>query len=165
MLCSPSPAARAGHQLIPFSLLWTGANRLQASGPEPRHIQMWFPGQHPPQARYPSASGGVERGRGCGEHPSEPCSAGGCSQLLTPSHLSLPGGGQVEVKSEKLDFKDKVQSKIGSLDNISHVPGGGNKKVKAPWGRVCCSGREGTGDRAVALLPGCPCVPPLRPAG
>jgi len=39
----------------------------------------------------------------------------------------------VEVKSEKLDFKDKVQSKIGSLDNISHVPGGGNKKVKGRW--------------------------------
>jgi hypothetical protein len=36
----------------------------------------------------------------------------------------------VEVKSEKLDFKDRVQSKIGSLDNITHVPGGGNKKVK-----------------------------------
>lgn len=40
----------------------------------------------------------------------------------------------MEVKSEKLDFKDKVQSKIGSLDNISHVPGGGNKKVEGPWG-------------------------------
>lgn len=39
----------------------------------------------------------------------------------------------MEVKSEKLDFKDKVQSKIGSLDNISHVPGGGNKKVKGQW--------------------------------
>lgn len=39
----------------------------------------------------------------------------------------------MEVKSEKLDFKDKVQSKIGSLDNISHVPGGGNKKVKGCW--------------------------------
>lgn len=47
----------------------------------------------------------------------------------------------MEVKSEKLDFKDKVQSKIGSLDNISHVPGGGNKKVKGHWveKRRCCS--------------------------
>jgi len=36
----------------------------------------------------------------------------------------------VEVKSEKLDFKDRVQSKIGSLDNITHVPGGGNKKIE-----------------------------------
>lgn len=50
------------------------------------------------------------------------------------AHFSL-GGGLVEVKSEKLDFKDKVQSKIGSLDNITHVPGGGNKKVKTFF---CC---------------------------
>lgn len=41
----------------------------------------------------------------------------------------------MEVKSEKLDFKDRVQSKIGSLDNITHVPGGGNKKVNGDkWG-------------------------------
>ena len=57
--------------------------------------------------------------------------------------LCVPGGGQVEVKSEKLDFKDRVQSKIGSLDNITHVPGGGNKKVKE-------AGRE-----EVALGGGC----------
>ncbi|MBN3290220.1 TAU protein, partial [Polypterus senegalus] len=37
-----------------------------------------------------------------------------------------PGGGNIEIKSEKMDFK--VQSKIGSLENIGHVPGGGNKK-------------------------------------
>ena len=42
----------------------------------------------------------------------------------------------MEVKSEKLDFKDRVQSKIGSLDNITHVPGGGTKKVKGQ-GRGC----------------------------
>lgn len=33
----------------------------------------------------------------------------------------------MEVKSEKLEF-DKIQSKIGSLDNITHTPGGGAKK-------------------------------------
>lgn len=49
---------------------------------------------------------------------------------VNPSLVSALGGGLVEVKSEKLDFKEKVQSKIGSLDNITHVPGGGNKKVK-----------------------------------
>lgn len=49
----------------------------------------------------------------------------------TEALCCVPGGGQVEVKSEKLDFKDRVQSKIGSLDNITHVPGGGNKKVGA----------------------------------
>lgn len=67
----------------------------------------------------------------------------------------------MEVKSEKLDFKDKVQSKIGSLDNISHVPGGGNKKVSvgvwgqgcpvSPAGSGCAQGRAG---RAGPLLPG-----------
>lgn len=49
----------------------------------------------------------------------------------------------MEVKSEKLDFKDRVQSKIGSLDNITHVPGGGNKKVKG-------AGQRGTA-RGVAV--------------
>lgn len=38
------------------------------------------------------------------------------------------GGGNIEIKNEKLEFK--VQSKIGSLDNIGHVPGGGQRKVK-----------------------------------
>lgn len=52
----------------------------------------------------------------------------------------VPGGGQVEVKSEKLDFKDRVQSKIGSLDNITHVPGGGNKKVKGTGQGGGCTG-------------------------
>lgn len=139
MLCSPSPPAPAGPQLIPFSSLpWAGANRLQASGPEPCDIQMWFPGQHPSQTRYLQAVlglGGVWRGAG-GDW-STPETLQCCSQLLTHlSPSSLPGGGQVEVKSEKLDFKDKVQSKIGSLDNISHVPGGGNKKVEGSWGEL-----------------------------
>ncbi|KAG2461132.1 TAU protein, partial [Polypterus senegalus] len=40
-----------------------------------------------------------------------------------------PGGGNIEIKSEKMDFK--VQSKIGSLENIGHVPGGGNKKIES----------------------------------
>jgi len=48
--------ARGGNELIAFSfLIRTGSNRLQASRPEPRDIQMWFPGQHPSQTRYPLA--------------------------------------------------------------------------------------------------------------
>lgn len=239
----PPQAARAGNELMAFSLLLrAGSNRLQARRPEPRHIQVWVPGQHPSQARYPPAAsgregwggaggegrhveqpperqrerwpagslpdplqsvcwcdprtpllcqhtrGGVRNKRGCwwlGEdglkrwdvcHPlgtlftPGPICPGSCvsqtpmGSLLLPfpwscpcaqprsaaaaaqpsalslrpgsspsSCSSLPGGGQVEVKSEKLDFKDKVQSKIGSLDNISHVPGGGNKKVTGHW--------------------------------
>lgn len=77
-----------------------------------------------------------------GAHPvlrkgeSHPLSKVGVHRVLHgphPRRLALPcvpGGGQVEVKSEKLDFKDRVQSKIGSLDNITHVPGGGNKKIE-----------------------------------
>lgn len=34
----------------------------------------------------------------------------------------------MEIKSEKVDFTT-IQSKVGSLENISHVPGGGKKKV------------------------------------
>lgn len=44
--------------------------------------------------------------------------------------LFSSGGGNVEIKNEKLEFK--VQSKIGSLDNIGHVPGGGQRKVRTP---------------------------------
>lgn len=61
----------------------------------------------------------------------------------------------MEVKSEKLDFKDRVQSKIGSLDNITHVPGGGNKKVKG-WGRGCnrvrCLSRRAEGPIWTGLM-------------
>lgn len=39
------------------------------------------------------------------------------------------GGGNVEIKSEKMDFK--VQSKIGSMDNVGHVAGGGGRKVNS----------------------------------
>lgn len=39
------------------------------------------------------------------------------------------GGGNVRIESVKLDFKDKAQAKIGSLDNAHHVPGGGNVMV------------------------------------
>lgn len=35
----------------------------------------------------------------------------------------------MEIKSEKLDFK--VQSKIGSMDNVGHVAGGGGRKVNS----------------------------------
>lgn len=41
--------------------------------------------------------------------------------------ICILGGGNVEIKSEKLDFKG--QSKVGSLENIGHVPKGGQKKV------------------------------------
>lgn len=42
----------------------------------------------------------------------------------------VAGGGNVRIESVKLDFKEKAQAKIGSLDNAHHIPGGGNIKVK-----------------------------------
>lgn len=47
--------------------------------------------------------------------------------------LFSSGGGNVEIKTEKLEFR--AQSKVGSLDNITHIPGGGVKKVRwwPPW--------------------------------
>lgn len=36
-------------------------------------------------------------------------------------------GGNVKVVTQKLEWK--VKSKVGSLDNVKHVPGGGNVKI------------------------------------
>uniref|UniRef100_A0A8C6Z9I3 Microtubule-associated protein n=1 Tax=Nothoprocta perdicaria TaxID=30464 RepID=A0A8C6Z9I3_NOTPE len=38
-------------------------------------------------------------------------------------------GGRVKIESVKLDFKEKAQAKVGSLENAHHVPGGGNVKI------------------------------------
>ena len=35
----------------------------------------------------------------------------------------------LQVESHKLDFKDKASSKVGSMDQAAHKPGGGAKKV------------------------------------
>lgn len=51
---------------------------------------------------------------------------------LTFDPASSSGGGNVEIKNEKVEFR--AQSKVGSLGNITHVPGGGVKKVR-PWRR------------------------------
>lgn len=48
--------------------------------------------------------------------------------------LFSSGGGNVEIKNEKLEFR--AQSKVGSLGNITHVPGGGVKKVRS-WPPSC----------------------------
>ena len=46
----------------------------------------------------------------------------------------------MRIESVKLDFKDKAQAKVGSLDNAHHIPGGGHVMVSAssmigrnPW--------------------------------
>lgn len=43
--------------------------------------------------------------------------------------MFLVGGGDIKIESHKVNFKDKAQSKVGSMDNVSHAPGGGNVKV------------------------------------
>lgn len=35
----------------------------------------------------------------------------------------------MRIESVKLDFKDKAQAKVGSLDNAHHTPGGGHIMV------------------------------------
>ena len=35
------------------------------------------------------------------------------------------GGGDVKIESQKLNFKEKAQAKVGSLDNVGHLPAGG----------------------------------------
>lgn len=45
-------------------------------------------------------------------------------------HLVL-GGGDVKIENQKLNFKEKAQAKVGSLDNVGHLPAGGTVKVGA----------------------------------
>ncbi|NXQ16258.1 MTAP2 protein, partial [Peucedramus taeniatus] len=80
----------------------------------------------------------------CGSRDNIKHSAGGgnVSSMDTLSHfplhhfnflicVSFPsvGGGRVKIESVKLDFKEKAQAKVGSLENAHHVPGGGNVKI------------------------------------
>ncbi|NWI15156.1 MTAP2 protein, partial [Crypturellus soui] len=55
-------------------------------------------------------------------------SPAGFQLLIFISFLCL-GGGRVKIESVKLDFKEKAQAKVGSLENAHHVPGGGNVKI------------------------------------
>ncbi|NWZ00210.1 MTAP2 protein, partial [Pomatorhinus ruficollis] len=80
----------------------------------------------------------------CGSRDNIKHSAGGgnVSSVDTLSHFLLHhfnflicvsfssvGGGRVKIESVKLDFKEKAQAKVGSLENAHHVPGGGNVKI------------------------------------
>nr|XP_014431310.1 microtubule-associated protein 4 isoform X3 [Pelodiscus sinensis] len=39
-----------------------------------------------------------------------------------------PGGGDVKIENQKLNFKEKAQAKVGSLDSAGHAPAGGTAK-------------------------------------
>lgn len=43
----------------------------------------------------------------------------------------------MKIESQKLNFKEKAQAKVGSLDNVGHLPAGGAVKVVSGsrWGR------------------------------
>lgn len=41
----------------------------------------------------------------------------------------VAGGGVVKIESHKINFREKAQSKVSSMDNVSHSPGGGSVKV------------------------------------
>ncbi|XP_062978277.1 uncharacterized protein LOC134395923 isoform X2 [Elgaria multicarinata webbii] len=41
-----------------------------------------------------------------------------------------PGGGDVKIENQKLNFKEKAQAKVGSLDNVGHTPAGGTVKTE-----------------------------------
>lgn len=43
----------------------------------------------------------------------------------------VTGGGDVKIENQKLNFKEKAQAKVGSLDNVGHSPAGGTVKVGA----------------------------------
>lgn len=44
--------------------------------------------------------------------------------------MCAAGGGDVKIESHRVSFREKAQSKVGSMDNVSHSPGGGNVKVR-----------------------------------
>lgn len=66
-------------------------------------------------------------------------------KLLCSFHASVlfSGGGNVRIETVKLDFRDKAQAKVGSLENAHHTPGGGQIMVSEQDyqnGSLRCSG-------------------------
>ena len=49
--------------------------------------------------------------------------------MLHSFRIVFSGGGDKKIASQKLEWKG--QSKVGSIDNIKHRPGGGNIKVNS----------------------------------
>lgn len=46
---------------------------------------------------------------------------------MTSPFFFSTGGGKIEVKTEKLEWR--ASSKVGSLDNVKHKPGGGQVQI------------------------------------
>lgn len=65
----------------------------------------------------------------------------------------VPGGGDVKIESQKLNFKEKAQAKVGSLDNVGHLPAGGAVKVvRGQQGREGWRGTQPGWGRRVGML-------------
>ncbi len=43
----------------------------------------------------------------------------------------------LQIETQKLEFKEKASSKVGSKDNIEHKAGGGDKQVKVILAPTC----------------------------
>lgn len=131
LLCGGAPAGR----LQTISLT---SRRLALLD---KHVQLSFP----PLCLGPLGAG-----------PTFPISVLACGQSLAQlgllvqppdfacvtGSILVSGGGDVKIESQKLNFKEKAQAKVGSLDNVGHLPAGGAVKVVSGsagghgWGRV-----------------------------
>lgn len=52
----------------------------------------------------------------------------------------------MRIETVKLDFKEKAQAKVGSLDNAHHMPGGGSVMVSGNPSLNCKSCKKGRQD-------------------
>ncbi|KAG7260233.1 hypothetical protein CRUP_014504, partial [Coryphaenoides rupestris] len=66
-----------------------------------------------------------------------------CGSLDNIHHR--PGGGNVRIETVRLDFKDKAQAKVGSLDNALHTSWRGRTPQRSP--RVARVGEGGSPGR------------------
>lgn len=44
--------------------------------------------------------------------------------------ICVIGGGDKKIMEVKTDFNQRARSKVGSRDNVTHKPGGGDVKVR-----------------------------------
>ena len=54
------------------------------------------------------------------------------SHIITKRNVGLKSNFiDVQIEDNTLHFRELAQSRCGSLDFIDHIPGGGDKKVRA----------------------------------
>uniref|UniRef100_A0A8D0HIU2 Microtubule-associated protein n=1 Tax=Sphenodon punctatus TaxID=8508 RepID=A0A8D0HIU2_SPHPU len=85
-----------------------------------------------------------------------------CGSKVNIKHK--PGGGDIKIENQKLNFKDKAQAKVGSLDSAGgtvKVGAGGSKEAAPPNGAVTASPAGGGGSGGTVQENG---VGPAAPA-